>query len=362
MKKRFLISLVIILTLIVGALTVGVLAANNDPTLTIKGGNLEFSDRVYMLFAVDSKNISDKDNVRLLVFRGENVTAASCVKGKEVAVLEPGAPVSEGTVTGTVFTYTDIAAAEMTEDIYVRAYYTDGENQYYSEPIKYSILQYAMNKLGVTGTATDNEKLKSMLSAMLVYGNEAQNYFEVNLDRPAVGDYVKINLENATFNDGFNYGLIKKGDTFGVKVPTTPEKPYVVWTDLSGKTVASGTDTPIVAKTNRTYVANIQAVESSFGSYKYAVIVGVDGAGSFYPNVTKQADGTYAENQNGTSLTPRMDEIFKNGAVTHTMRVASPTASSVSWMSALHGVKPENHGNTENITVENGVPYTMDSN
>ena len=84
----------------------------------------------------------------------------------------------------------------------------------------------------------------------------------------------------------------------------------------------------------------------TFGSYKHAIIVGVDGAGCFYPDETN---------------TPNMDRIFKNGAVTYTMRVTSPSASSVSWMSCLHGVQPENHGNTENIDVEAGIPYPMES-
>ena len=363
MKRRILIPLVIVLTLIVGVFAIGVMAADSDPELTITGGNLEFSDRVHILFAVDSENISDTENVRLLVFRGENVKAKNCTLGNEVAVVEPGSPVKVDNVSGDVFTYTEVAAAEMTEDIYVRAYYKDADgNEYYSNVVKYSILQYAMNKLGYTGTPTDNTKLKTMLQNMLIYGASAQDYFGVNTDRLATDEYVKINLEGATMKDGLSYGLIKKGDTFGVDVPTTAEKPYVIWTDTNGKTVAAGDDNPIIARTNRTFVAKTQAVESTFGSYKYVVIVGVDGAGTFYPNITKQADGTYAENQNGTSLTPRIDAIFADGAKTYTNRVTSPTASSISWMSCLHGVLPENHGNTENIQVENGIPYSMDTN
>ena len=88
-------------------------------------------------------------------------------------------------------------------------------------------------------------------------------------------------------------------------------------------------------------------MKSSFGAYKYAIIVGIDGAGCFYPDDTN---------------TPNIDKIFKNGAKTYKMRVTSPTASSVSWMSCLHGVPPENHGNKENIVVETGGPYPMESN
>ena len=362
MKKRLLIPLLVILTLLVGVFAVAVVAANSDPSLTITGANLEFDERVYMLFAVDSDNISDTENVKLLVFRGD-VNADTMVKGKEVASLNPGSSVKDGSVTGNVYTYNDVAAAEMTEDIYVRAYYADSEGTvYYSDPVKYSILQYACNKLGYTGTVTTSELLKEMLTNMLAYGASAQKYFNHNTDRLATDSYVKITLENATMADGFASGLVKKGERFDVSVPTSADSQYVVWTDKDGKTVAAGTDQPIVAVTNRTFVANTQASEPTFGSYKYVVIVGVDGAGSFYPNV-RNVDGTYVEDTTeGVSLTPNIDAILDGGAKTYTMRVASPTASSVSWMSCLHGVKPENHGNTENIQVENGVPYTMDSN
>ncbi len=345
--NKFIIPLILVLTLALGLIfVIGAEAEDNDPVLDLTGANLVFKERVHILFAVNVENANAND-VELLIFRGK-VNVKDCLKGNEARSLRTsGATVNEGSVKGYVFEYDDLAAAEMTEDIYARAYYTVDGKEYYSEVIKYSVLQYACNKLGVTGTPTNNEKLRSMIVNMLLYASSAQEYFEVNLDRLATDEYVKINLEGATFADGLTYGLIKKGTSFDVSVPTTEDAPYVTWTDANGKNIAAGTDRPIIAETNRTYYAKTQAVEPTFGSYKYVIIVGVDGAGCFYPDDTD---------------TPNIDRIFANGAVTRTMRVTSPTSSSISWMSCLHGVLPENHGNTENIQVENGIPYTMDSN
>jgi hypothetical protein len=66
--------------------------------------------------------------------------------------------------------------------VYSVAYLDVEEERYYSEPVKYSVLDYAYIKLGYTGTASDNQYLKDMLSSMLDYGADAQKYFNYNTD------------------------------------------------------------------------------------------------------------------------------------------------------------------------------------
>lgn len=346
--KKLILPLILVITVALSVFfAFGAMAEDNEPVLELKGANLVFTERVHILFAVNVEN-ADVDDVELLIFRGDSINVKDCIKGNESTALKTtGASVNEGSVKGYVFEYGDLAAAEMTENIYARAYYTDGENEYYSETIKYSVLQYAMNKLGITGTATDNVKLKNMLQNMLLYGASAQEYFEVNTDRLATDSYVKYYFNDATLDDGLNYGLFKKGEKFNVTAKTDESNPYAMWNNEQGSPIASGASVEMTADKNRTVTAKAQATEPTFGSYKYVVIVGVDGAGSFFPDETD---------------TPNIDRIFGEGALTRTMRVASPTASSVSWMSCLHGVLPENHGNTENIQVEESSGYTMDSN
>lgn len=78
-------------------------------------------------------------------------------------------------------------------------------------------------------------------------------------------------------------------------------------------------------------------------NYKYVVVVGVDGAGAFF----KEA------------VTPHLDEIFANGAVTYEAITSTPSISAQSWGSLLHGVTPEFHG-LDN-TLASSTPYPTDS-
>ncbi len=61
--------------------------------------------------------------------------------------------------------------------------------------------------------------------------------------------------------------------------------------------------------------------------YSHIVVIGVDGAGSWF----KDAD------------TPNFEEIFKNGAITYYALSSKPTISAECWGSMLIGVGPEVH-------------------
>ncbi|MBQ3860058.1 MAG: alkaline phosphatase family protein, partial [Clostridia bacterium] len=67
--------------------------------------------------------------------------------------------------------------------------------------------------------------------------------------------------------------------------------------------------------------------------YKHVFVIGVDGAGSFFRETE----------------TPRLDEIFGNGAVSYDVLTSNPTISAQCWGSMLLGVTPEVHGLTNSI-------------
>ncbi len=75
-------------------------------------------------------------------------------------------------------------------------------------------------------------------------------------------------------------------------------------------------------------------------TYKHVVIVGVDGAGTFF----KEAK------------TPNLDEMFENGAVTYEAITSTPSISAQSWGSMFHGVTPEFHGLDNDITASRAYP------
>jgi|LSQX01.1.fsa_nt_gb predicted AlkP superfamily pyrophosphatase or phosphodiesterase len=78
-------------------------------------------------------------------------------------------------------------------------------------------------------------------------------------------------------------------------------------------------------------------------NYKHVIVVGIDGAGSFF----EQAD------------TPAFDRIFSSGAVTYHALASNPTISAECWGSMLLGVSPKVHGLTNSIVDRN--PYPHDS-
>ena len=77
--------------------------------------------------------------------------------------------------------------------------------------------------------------------------------------------------------------------------------------------------------------------------YSHVIVIGVDGAGSWF----KDAD------------TPNFDRIFENGAVTYNALSSKPTISAECWGSMLIGVGPEVHKLTNGIV--SSVPYDVNS-
>ncbi len=115
------------------------------------------------------------------------------------------------------------------------------------------------------------------------------------------------------------------------------------------KAVAPGTAT-ITATTadggkTATCAVSVEAkpIPVSKGAYKHVIIIGVDGGGAFFKNTS----------------TPRMDAIFKNGAVSYRTKTSYPTISAQCWGSMLHSVLPEFHRLT-NGTV-GSKPFKPDS-
>ena len=77
--------------------------------------------------------------------------------------------------------------------------------------------------------------------------------------------------------------------------------------------------------------------------YKHVVVLGVDGAGTFFSRTD----------------TPNMDRIFANGATNYNVLTSIPTISAECWGSMLLGVTPEVHRRTNGIV--SSIPYDTES-
>ncbi len=343
MKKRLVITLVLVLTLLLSAsaLVIGVAASEAQPTLKVNGGSLALENSIDMLFSVGYENINNPEDIELLVWVGDGIHVDDCVKGSEDYSLTTKETVTGGAADGRLFRFCELAAAEMTKNVYVKAYY----NGTYSEPFKYSILQYAYNMLGITKTSTAADELKALLVDMLAYGAAAQEYFGENIESLATDTYRQVTVVGGELPDGMTSGLYEVGTKVVLSAKATEELPYVIWTNDKGQTVGAEENYEYtVPSENSTVTATLSAEKSSFGMYKYVVVIGVDGAGDF---MLETAD------------TPNLDRIFgtdgttvAGAAYTEKMFINAPTSSGPSWTSHLHGVLPEHHGVNENAGVE----------
>ena len=127
-----------------------------DPDLRIYACSLAFKGSTYINYAVQGNEL---DNVKMLIWT-EPDTAYEY--GSQDRILES---TERQTINGTpslVFRYTELSAKQMTDVVYARAYVEKSGTYFYSEVKKYSIMQYAYNKTGRTGT--DNCYIKHQFS------------------------------------------------------------------------------------------------------------------------------------------------------------------------------------------------------
>ena len=258
--RIFTVALIFLAAIAVFSLSIFAISNSKQPTpvLEIAANNISFSNNLYLKYAVRLENIDSSASVKLLIW---TTPVGEYVLGTEDYVIE-----SDGTskVNGEeclIFDYKEISAKKMTDVIYARAYVESNGEIYYSDVKKYSVLQYVYNKLGYTGTATQNEELAALLNGLLEYGASAQTFFEYKTDTLATDKFVKITLTNAVFADGSNYALVKEGTSItALPVANDELGLFMHWTDLEGNYITDSSELQIIAgNTNSTYLAVFEA-------------------------------------------------------------------------------------------------------
>jgi len=198
-------------------------AEDATPTLTFKGANVVFEDGVHLMYAVDEENIAP-ENVQILIWN-EAPEDAEYVYGSQQTILNMNrlstAEQDEELGAGyPIYYYDELAAKQMTDVVYARAYANVDGVEYYSAPLKYSVLTYAYTKLGYidANKKTTDENLLALLPAMLNYGAATQKYLNYKADRLAGDGFSYVKITNATFDDGFTSGLYYPGDILNVTI------------------------------------------------------------------------------------------------------------------------------------------------
>lgn len=252
-RTKKLIAVITVIALVTGALSMLCTAAGavTEPALSIDMCNLSFRDSVCIKYAVAS---TSTEETTVLLW---NEPSNEYLYGTHIAELET---VGNQTISGEtykVFDYTALSAKQMTDVIYARAYtVVDGE-EYYSDVVKYSILQYAYNKLGKTSVASTDDNLKEMLTAMLSYGASAQEYFEYKTDRLATDDFYQVKVVGGLIDDLCDNGLYLEGDEVNISAPATNDGvDFAGWINNNGDIVAETAEATItVGASNDVYTA-----------------------------------------------------------------------------------------------------------
>ena len=196
--------------------------AETSPKLNICGYTLSLKDNIHIKYAVSTENTATATDFGMLVWTEPQT---EYVYGTQATVLEQTSTTEQNGVEYPVFEYAELAARQMTDVVYSRAYAVIDGEYYYSEVKKYSILEYAYNKLGLTeATATSDQALVDLLNGMLEYGGLAQTYFGYKTDELASDPFAYVRVANATFADGFDYGIFRTGK----EVSVTPNDGYVL--------------------------------------------------------------------------------------------------------------------------------------
>ena len=262
--KRFL-YLTIVLCALISAFSVSVFATSTDsskssiPALKIEASNLSFEDAVYVLYAVSHDGIEATDIKLLFWTEAQESLDAYTVGTESYSKTYVSDNVTVNNTSCAIFKNNELRAKNMADYVYARAYANVDGIEYYSEVSKYSILQYAYNKLGYTGTESTNTALKNMLKSMLQYGADAQIYANYNTDRLSNEQYYQIQVEGGTLEDGFTKGLYHAGETATL---TAPEKDgellFEGWQNSLGEIVF--TDCTVNVKNlekNETFIAKM---------------------------------------------------------------------------------------------------------
>ena len=230
----------------------GFIEIDMDPGLSVAACNLSFENDVHIMYAVSGDSL---ENVRLLIW---NSPQSSYIFGTHDAAISPEETRMLQGQEMLIFRYSGIAAKQMADTVYARAYCRAGGRYYYSEVKKYSVLQYAYNKLGKTGEATSQTKLKDVLNAMIKFGADAQKYCQYKTDRLATNDFYQIKVTGGIIDDLSSSGLYLPGDIVTVSAPLRDDsgKQFYCWIDSNDVIAGTGVTMDVTVGTqNEVYTA-----------------------------------------------------------------------------------------------------------
>jgi len=220
--------------------------------MDIVANNVSYSDSLYILYAINNEGFDrTKHEIKMLFW--DEAQESYALGTEKYAVTNSGTAKVKGK-NCLIFYSNGIAAKGMTDDIFARSCVVIEGKEYYSDVMKFSVLEYvhAMKEQGNIG----NGQIK-LFTSMLDYGTAAQNSFGHNTSRPANGEYHKVSVKGGKLPDGFKDGRYLANE----KVVITPDEPapgmrFSHWVDEDGIIVSFDKELEItVGKKSKEYTA-----------------------------------------------------------------------------------------------------------
>lgn len=223
-KKILILSVCMFFSVVIGMVALifernsFVFADNTAPSVEVISKTLSLDENIHIKFAVSTTNTIAGDEVGVLTFAKQQTEYTINNATKKINVSEE--TMSKNDVTYPVYNCGEYASKQMVDVLYARSYVLRNGVYYYGEVEKYSILEYAYNKLGKTdATPTSNQNLVNLLKAMLNYGGLAQTYFNYKTDTLASDNFIFVKIDGADFGGGFDYDLVRENKVVNVNLP-----------------------------------------------------------------------------------------------------------------------------------------------
>ncbi len=253
------------------------------PSITIYKKNVSYSSYTHILYAVGNQGFDRSENPIQMLFWNEPQT--EYVVGTQSYSVENSGTVTLGGKDCLVFYSNGLAAKKMTDDVYARAYAVVDGVTYYSEVVKYSVLEYAYQMRERENGVTDAEK--NLFDALLNYGAAAQVVFNYNTHKPANAEYHKVSIGGGALVDGMDAGRFLLGQEVTIQAKPAPEgEQFAYWTDANGSVVDTKETLTFTVTGNESYTAVYMPVERP----TYTVTFNTDGGTAVEAQTVKEGD------------------------------------------------------------------------
>jgi len=226
-------------------------AGIEEYSIEIVSKNVSYSDSLYILYAVANQGFERTEYpVRMLfwmeeqdAYTIENAQYIKSQNGIETVLAQDCA----------IFYSDGIAAKEMTDVIYCRAYAEVDGVTVYSDLEKYSVLDYVYDR-------RENFELSQyqaeIYTTMLDYGAAAQKLFGYHTERLANVPFYTVTVENGTLADGSTSGRYAENSTVTITAnPAKEDYAFLAWVDETGTTVSDSMTAEVKLTASHTYTA-----------------------------------------------------------------------------------------------------------